>query len=94
MPTLTGLDWDGRTAYEVANKGWYEGASLMMDDGRSIQLNVWDPVRLGQEVQAEFARGKSFFAEDHVIILPCITEAAIRQAVDQLIQKGFFGPVA
>ncbi|HEY1964013.1 MAG TPA: hypothetical protein VGG59_03740 [Acidobacteriaceae bacterium] len=94
MPILTGLNWDERTAFEVENKGWYEEVRLKMDDGRLIQLSIWDPIRLNQEVEAEFERGKSFIAEKYLIILPTITEAAIRQTVDQLVRTAFFAPIA
>ncbi|HEX6495139.1 MAG TPA: hypothetical protein VF018_06635 [Acidobacteriaceae bacterium] len=66
---------------------------MKMDDGTLIQLNIGDPVRFGQEVQAGFTSGKNFFAAKHLIILPQITEAAIRTVVDQLIGRGFFEPV-
>lgn len=90
MPILTGLDWDEGTAFDVQNKGWYEMACLKMDDGKSIPLSIWDPVRLTQEVQSDLASGRSFFAEKYLIILPRITEAAIRQTVNQLMHTGFF----
>jgi hypothetical protein len=71
-------------------KGWFENAQLLMDDGRSFPLSFWDPTRLGQELEAHFARGEQFFAERNLIILPSVTEEAIRQTVLELIAKGFF----
>jgi len=90
MPELIGLDWDERLAWEVQNKGWYEQAELQMDDGRMVSLSLWDPVRFSQELEAHFALGEAFFAERNLIILPVLTEAAIRNALAKLISRGHF----
>jgi hypothetical protein len=90
MPKLTGLDWDDWTAFDVQNKGWYEQAQLQLDDGTRVPLSFWDPVRLDQELQDHFASGKIFFAVRNLIVVPLVTEDAIRDAVRELLTKGFF----
>ena len=90
MPKLVGLDWDEQTAWEIERKGWYEQAALQLDDGRLIPLSFYDPVRLRQELEADFSRGKRFFAEKNLVIVPQLTEESIVHAVEELITKGFF----
>jgi hypothetical protein len=90
MPKVIGLDWDEATAFDVQNKGWYEQAQLQKDDGTLVSLSFWDPVRLRQELEADFASGRKYFAERNLIILPKLTEDAIRMSVDELLTKGFF----
>ena len=90
MSKLIGLEWDEATALEVQNKGWYEQAQLRLDDGRLVPLSFWDPVRLSQELAEHFAFGKAFFTERNLIVLPLLTEGAIRHAVEELLAKGFF----
>ncbi len=92
MPNLIGLEWDDATAFEIQNKGWYEQAQLRLDDGTLKPLSFWDSVRLAQELKEHFASGRRFFAEQNLIVLPLLTEVAIRDAVEELLAKGFFGP--
>jgi hypothetical protein len=89
MPKLIGLDWDAETAWEIRNKGWYELAKLQLDDGSLIPLSFRDPIRLGQELQAHFASGKSDFALQNLIILPELNERAMRPAATELSSRGF-----
>jgi hypothetical protein len=82
------LDWDAATAFDVQNKGWYDQAELQMDDGRIVPLSFWDPVRLSQEIKADFESGKRFFTEQNLIVLPMLTEESIRNAVSELLRTG------
>ncbi|MGB6192441.1 MAG: hypothetical protein WBF42_08240 [Terracidiphilus sp.] len=90
MPKLIGLDWDAEEAWEIRSKGWYELAELQLDDGSVVPLSFRDPVRLSQELQAHFASGKQYFSKRNLIILPELTEEAIRQTVADLLFKGVF----
>lgn len=90
MPKIIGLDWDAATAYDIQNKGWYEQAKLQKDDGTLVPLSFWDPVRLRQELEEDFRSGRKYFAEPNLIILPQLTEDAIRATIDELMAKGFF----
>jgi len=90
MPKLIGLNWDERTAWEIEQKGWCEQVKLQMDDGTLVALSIYDPTRLRQEVEAEFASGKLFFAERNLIVVPQLTEKSILDAVEKLLSSGFF----
>jgi hypothetical protein len=90
MPKLIGLEWDEATAFDIENKGWYEQAQLQLDDGTLLSLSFWDPTRLSQELREDFASGKRFFTERNLIILPVLTEGAIRHAVEELLKRDFF----
>jgi hypothetical protein len=54
MPKLIGLEWDEPTAFDVHNKGWYEQAQLLLDDGTLVPLSFWDPVHFSQELTSAF----------------------------------------
>ena len=90
MAVLVGLDWDDATAFDIRNKGWYEQAQLQFEDGRSVSLSFWDPTRLAQELNEHFAHSHTYFAERNLIILPILTETAIRNAIQELVKRGFF----
>jgi hypothetical protein len=90
MPKVIGLEWDEATAVDVQNKGWYEQAKLQKDDGSLVPLSFWDPVRLRQEFEADFAAGRKYFTERNLIILPKLTEEAIRTTIDELLATDFF----
>ena|SRR5580704_10277222 len=87
---LIGLDFDEATAFDIKNKGWYGLAKLRLDDGTLIPLSFYDPIRLRQEVAEEFTQGKGHFAEANLIVVPNVTEAAMRQAATELWDQGFF----
>ena len=91
MPRIIGLDHlDERDWWEIKQKGWFGLAKLELDDSTVIPLNFWDPVRLGQDLKLQFESGKTKFAEPNLIILPVLTEQAIRKAVSELLKNGFF----
>lgn len=90
-PTLVfSCDFDERTAYEVELKGWFEAVAVQLPNGLEIPLSFRDPVRLGQDLEAEIAVGKSCVAEPALIVIPKVTRANMTAAVDQLYQEGFF----
>ena len=73
--------------YEEASA---KGASVRLADGACYALAFYDPVRLSQTLEDDAGSGRPFFAEPNLIVLPEVTEAAMRRAVEQLAQQGFF----
>ena len=83
-------DYDERAAFETPSKGWFGGACVRLPDGACLPLFFIDPVRLGQELADDTARGQPFFAERNLIVLNEVTESTMRAAVEELARQGFF----
>jgi len=82
--------FEGRIAFEVPQKGWYDGLSIELEDGRKIQLFFYDPIRLGHELKLNTEHGEPYIAEPFMIVVPEVTEDAMRKAVSLLVQKEWF----
>ena len=83
-------DYDARSAFETPSRGYLSGASVRLADGFVLPVFFIDPVRLGQELTDETRMGRPFFAEPNLIVLPEVTEPAMRAAVEELARQGFF----
>lgn len=83
-------DYDARSEYETPFRGYLEGVVVQLEDGSRYPLAFFDPVRLRQDLEAEVKWGKSCLAEVNLIVLPEVTTAAIRKAVAELFQEGYF----
>ncbi len=83
-------DYDERSAFETPFRGYLEGASVRLTDGSRYAVVFYDPVRLGQDLEECVKLGRPFFAEPNLIVLPEITEKAMRAAVEELARQGFF----
>ena len=66
------------------------GATVELADGTRYPVFFYDPVRLRQDLDADASQGRPYAAEPGMIVLPAVTRAAIRQAVEQLVEDGFF----
>jgi hypothetical protein len=67
-----------------------QGATVELADGARYPLFFYDPVRLRQDLEADASQGRPYVAEPGMIVIPEVTRGAIRAAVGQLIQTGFF----
>jgi hypothetical protein len=91
MPTLTfTCDLDERAEWEIEQKGWFEQALVHLPDGTSVQLHFWDPIRLGQDLETDLRSGKTCLAEPAMVVIPRVTVANMRAAVEKLYQNGYF----
>lgn len=61
-----------------------------LEDGRKYPLFFYDPIRLAQDLETEVAQGLPFVAEPFMIVVPEITEAAMRTAISLLHKRGWF----
>jgi hypothetical protein len=64
-PLIFPEDFD-EYASEVESKGRFSGVRLNFE-GRDYALTFYDPVRLGQEIEAEFQREGIFFEPSWVL---------------------------
>jgi len=82
--------FEDRVAFEVPQKGWYDGLTVELEGGRRIPLFFYDPIRLAQDLAADTAQGEPFVAEHFMVVVPEVTEEAMRTAVSILHRKGWF----
>jgi hypothetical protein len=73
-------------ASEVESKGWFGEARLSFQ-GKRYRLNFYDPVRLGQEIEAEIRRGRLFF-EPNLLVIHSVTRSSMESAVVTLLGLG------
>ena len=59
-------------------------------DGTTYELFFYDPVRLAQELDIEVKDGIPCIAEVNMVVVPEVTPAAIRAAIERLVQIGHF----
>jgi hypothetical protein len=76
--------------WEISQKGWYTGAVAELPGGKFYPLTFFDPVRLAQEMEAEVERGKPCLVEQALVVVPKITESAIRASAERLFLQGWF----
>lgn len=77
-------------AFEVPCKGWYDGVTVELEDGRKYPVFFYDPTRLAQDLEAGVAQGLPFVAEPLMIVVPEINEVAMRTAISLLHRRGWF----
>ena len=72
--------------YEVTAKGWFPDASIEFD-GKRYRINIYDAVRLKQEVQDELDNS-GMFLEPNLLVLPAVTREQMELAVERLVESG------
>lgn len=81
--------FDERAALEMPLKGWLS-VQVELKDGRHYSVYFSDPVRLRQDLDENAQRGRHYFAEPGLIVLPEVTVEAVQDAVHALCDEGFF----
>jgi hypothetical protein len=82
--------FDERTAWEVEQKGWFEGAVAVLPNGLEVTLSFWDPVRLSQEINDGARLGRACFAEPGLVIVPSVTLNHMQGAIKELAETKYF----
>lgn len=70
------------------DKGWYSQARVEFE-GRLYELDIYDPVRLQQQVLDGISSAAGFFVETNLIVVAQVDRSHIEQAVAALSQRGF-----
>jgi hypothetical protein len=83
-------EFDERTAWEVEQKGWFEGAVVVLPNGLRIPISFWDPVRLSQDLESGLKLGEVCIAEPALVVVPKVTYDYMQAAVRQLFEKKYF----
>jgi hypothetical protein len=83
--------YDDRLAFETPSKGYLRDVVVRLEDGSSYKLFFIDPIRLQQDLQADAACGREYYAEPGMVVLPEVTTETIQKAVAGLWRESFFG---
>jgi len=84
-------DWyTERAELEMTDKGYLPGPFVELADGTRYELYFYDPVRLAQDLERMLPHGYPCLAKGNMVIVPEVTPAAIRAAVEHLVRQGFF----
>ena len=79
-----------REAVETPMRGYLTHVWVELSDGSLHEVSFFDPVRLGQELASDQARGRPFFSEPGLIIVPEVTMDNMEAAARTLAREGFF----
>jgi len=82
--------FEGQTAFEVPQKGWYNGLTVELEGGSQYEVFFYDPVRLSQDLESEVQQGNRYLAEPGMIVVPEINEISMREAIVALFKQGWF----
>jgi hypothetical protein len=89
--TIEFPDWyDQRAEYEASCKGYLPDTVVLLADGTRFKLYFIDPVRLGQDLEADTEQGRPYLAEPGMVVIPEVTTEGIRKAVAGLFRDGLF----
>jgi hypothetical protein len=83
-------DYDAQSEYETPSRGYLSEVVVELEDHSRYKLFFIDPVRLQQDLAGEIELGQPYFAEPNLIVLPQVTTASVRQAVEGLVREKFF----
>lgn len=70
------------------SKGYLD-VDVELGDGRVAQVSFYDPVRLAQDIEAEFDEGSVPVSWKRLIVVRTVTPETLQQALDAL-PAGFF----
>jgi hypothetical protein len=87
--TRPDVRYDGRHDWLTESKGYLEDVEVELDDGRIVKINFYDPIRLAQDVDAEFGHGAVSLAWKRLIVVKAVTPAAMQAAADALSSDFF-----
>lgn len=85
--------YDERAELEMTDKGYCPGPAVELEDGSRYELYFYDPVRLAQDLERIAGHGCPCIAEVNMVVVPEVTPAAIRSAVERLVETGYFSKV-
>jgi hypothetical protein len=82
--------YDRRREHETPLKGYLGDVVVQLEDGSRYKLYFIDPVRLQQTLADDVERGRPFYTEPGLVVLPEVSTEAIRKAVSGLVRDGYF----
>jgi hypothetical protein len=73
--------------HETESKGYLVDVKVVIGDA-TLELAVYDPVRLAQEVGDE-VRSAGYFAVARLLVVPKVTREEVSKAVQEMSTTGF-----
>lgn len=74
--------------WEIEHKGYFLDAAVRLDNGRVVTVTFYSPVRLQQDVDAEFELGNPFVAE-RLLVVKVVNVENMQSAI-QWVPDGFY----
>lgn len=78
---------------EMSVKGFIEDVVVRTEAGFTYRLNFIDLVRLQEDLSIEAGRGRPYFAEPGLIVVPEVTVHSIEAAVERLWREDYFAAI-
>ena len=83
-------DFDDRAEWEMTDKGYLNGSTVELADGRKFAVFFFDPVRLRQELEMNCRDREPYLTEPGLVVVPEVTREVIHQAIEGLVREGYF----
>ena len=64
------------------SKGYLDDVGVELSDGRVVQVTFYDPVRLAQDIEAEFGEGSTTVSFKRLIVVERVTPETLQSAVE------------
>jgi hypothetical protein len=82
--------YDAQAEFEAPFRGYLPDVIVHLEDGTRHRLSFLDPSRLEQGLADNLRRGRPYYTEPGLIILPEVSTGAIERAIQGLWEEGFF----
>lgn len=82
--------FDARAEWEAEERGLLDCVNIRIDGRLSYSACFFTPNRLAVELKLAVEAGETCVAQPGLVVIPIITAAAIREAVDFLVHSGYF----
>ena len=88
------LEFEGgfgeREAFEAKGRGYRSHVHAVLPTGERYAIVFYDPVRLQQDLEEEAKAGSPHIADPGMIVVPEITLENMHDAVERLVEDGYF----
>ena len=82
-------EWlDDLAEFEHEAKGYISGVRVLLSDGSCYTVDIFDPTRLMQDMEAEFESGTPFVTCCNLIVVLNVSRPGILEAVGSLVEDG------
>ncbi len=80
---------DNLYQFEVESKGYFYGVTVVLNNGKTYQLSIYNSTRLKQDVDDEI-ENTGFFYEENIVFLKNIDKDTIIEGVKKLWEHNCF----
>jgi hypothetical protein len=87
---IFGTPFDERAQFEARSKGYLSDVLVKQADGSTYSVVFYDCTRLAQDLEYEVSTGRMCVADLGMIVLPEVTVANMKAAIERLAKEGYF----